>query len=135
MAENGKPAPDRALGMERHHEPLAPRHVFTRRLLTYGLVSALLIGSFLLIGVIGYHVLGRLSWIDSLLNASMILSGMGPVDPLPTPGAKVFASLYALASGVAFLTSAGILFAPIVHRVFHVFSHPSAKRESKGTNP
>lgn len=73
------------------------------------------------IGVIGYHVLGRLGWIDALLNASMILGGMGPIDPLPTDAAKVFASFYALFSGLVFIAVAGLLVAPFAHRLLHKF--------------
>jgi hypothetical protein len=71
--------------------------------------------------VLGYHFVARLSWIDSLLNASMILTGMGPVDPLQTVGAKLFASCYALFSGIVFITTAGILLGPLVHRLLHKF--------------
>lgn len=73
------------------------------------------------IGTAGYHVFGRLSWIDSFLNASMILTGMGPVDHLDTYAGKLFASFYALFSGVAFLTFVAVLFAPIYHRFLHRF--------------
>lgn len=75
----------------------------------------------LLLGTVGYHVFAGLTWLDAELNAAMILTGMGPVDPLRDPGAKVFASLYALFSGVVFLTSMGIVLAPVFHRVVHKF--------------
>ena len=70
------------------------------------------------IGVIGYHVICKLGWTDSFLNASMILTGMGPVDKMISPEAKIFASCYALYSGVAFLTSVGILLGPAIHVFF-----------------
>jgi hypothetical protein len=70
-------------------------------------------------GIFGYHYIARLSWIDSLLNASMILGGMGPVDPLRTDGAKIFASCYALFSGLAFIGVVSVLLAPFVHRLLH----------------
>ena len=73
------------------------------------------------IGVLGYHVLGELNWIDSLLNASMILGGMGPVDPLHSPAAKLFASSYALFSGLAFIGIASLIIAPFAHRLLHRF--------------
>ena len=73
------------------------------------------------IGVLGYHWLARLSWIDSLLNASMILGGMGPVDPLKSDAAKIFASCYALFSGLAFIGIVSVLLAPFVHRMLHRF--------------
>jgi hypothetical protein len=84
-------------------------------------VILLLILGALLIGVAGYHWLAGLSWVDSLLNASMILGGMGPVDVLPNPASKIFASAFALFSGVFFIAIMGILFVPILHRVLHKF--------------
>jgi len=79
------------------------------------------VGVALGIGVLGYHWLAELPWIDSLLNASMILGGMGPVDPLHSTAAKVFASVYALFSGLAFIGIAGFILAPFVHRLLHKF--------------
>ena len=73
------------------------------------------------LGVLGYHAFGALGWLDSLLNASMILTGMGPVDPMTTTGGKLFASFYALFSGVAFITTIGLLLAPAIHRFLHRF--------------
>jgi len=73
------------------------------------------------IGILGYHLFGGLSWIDSFLNASMILTGMGPVDHLETERGKLFSAFYALFSGVAFLTFVGVLFAPVYHRFLHRF--------------
>ena len=73
------------------------------------------------IGIGGYHFLGNLRWVDSLLNASMILAGMGPVDNLKSDAAKIFASFYAIYSGVSFLTVVAVLFAPIYHRFLHRF--------------
>ena len=72
-------------------------------------------------GMCGYHFLERLPWIDALLNASMILGGMGPVDPIKTDAGKIFASFYALYSGLAIISVAGLLLAPIVHRFLHKF--------------
>lgn len=71
--------------------------------------------------MLGYHDLEHLSWVDSLLNASMILGGMGPVNALQTREGKVFASFYALYSGIVFLAAAGLLIAPILHRFIHKF--------------
>jgi hypothetical protein len=71
------------------------------------------------IGTFGYHILGKLPWVDAFLNASMILGGMGPVDRLDTMGAKIFASLYALFSGLFFIVLAGIVLAPWAHRILH----------------
>ena len=75
----------------------------------------------LAIGTAGYHYFGNLHWIDALLNAAMILTGMGPVDPMTTDAGKLFATFYALYSGVAFLTSVAVLAAPVVHRFMHKF--------------
>ena len=75
----------------------------------------------LALGVCGYHILEGLPWIDSLLDASMILGGMGPVDPIRTTAGKLFASFYALYSGLAIISVAGLLLAPIVHRFLHRF--------------
>ena len=83
----------------------------------------------LVLGSVGYHRLGGLPWIDSLLNASMILAGMGPVDPLRTTAAKLFASFYALYSGIAFLTMVAILMAPLLHRFLHKLHLEVAEEE------
>jgi hypothetical protein len=106
---------------EHHTEPLASPKVFARRLALNGLIGLLLLAFSLVIGILGYHFLESLSWIDSLLNASMILGGMGPVNPLKTEAGKIFASFYAIYSGVILLASVGILIAPIFHRFLHRF--------------
>ena len=106
---------------EHHKQPLASRSDFTRRMLRFGLLTAGIILFSLGIGILGYHYLESLSWIDSLLNASMILGGMGPVNTLCTNAGKIFASFYALYSGIILLASVGILAAPILHRFFHYF--------------
>ncbi len=80
-----------------------------------------MLGCSLSIGILGYHFIAGLRWVDSLLDAAMILSGMGPVSPLPSDGAKVFASVYALFSGVVFISATGILLSPVFHRVLHRF--------------
>jgi len=106
---------------ENRAERLASRSVFARRLVSSGLAAAGIILFSLGIGVTGYHYLESLSWIDSLLNASMILGGMGPVDPLHTNAGKLFASFYALYSGIILLASVGVLAAPVIHRLLHRF--------------
>ena len=83
--------------------------------------SSMLIGGSLLLGIAGYHFLADFDWVDAILNASMILTGMGPVGELKTTSAKLFASAYALFSGVVFVTATGMLLAPIFHRVLHRF--------------
>jgi hypothetical protein len=100
--------------------PLAPRKRFLKRLGRHALLfSVPLIAGSLAVGAVGYHLLAELPWIDAILNASMILTGMGPVDPMHTTAGKLFASAYAIFSGVAFLTTVGVLLAPVVHRVLH----------------
>jgi len=106
---------------EHHTQPLATRAEFVRRILRYSLVTAGIILTSLAIGILGYHYLESLSWIDSLLNASMILGGMGPVNPLRTNAGKLFASFYALYSGIILLASVGILVTPVFHRFLHRF--------------
>jgi len=106
---------------EHRADPLLPRPHFFRRQLLHGAASGLLIGAALGLGILGYHAFEKLSWIDSLLNASMILGGMGPVDPVKTEGGKLFASFYALFSGIVFLVAAGVVFAPAFHRFLHRF--------------
>jgi hypothetical protein len=106
---------------EHHKQPLAKRSVFAKRIALNGVIGLILLVFSLGVGMIGYHTLEGLSWIDSLLNASMILGGMGPVNPLRTTAGKIFASLYALYSGVVLLASVGILAAPIFHRFLHRF--------------
>ena len=119
---------------ERWHEPLLPRAAYLSRLLRSALVAGGFIGASLVIGALGYHWIGRLAWLDAFLNASMILTGMGPVDHMATPAAKLFASFYALFSGVAFLTSVGVLLAPVFHRFIHRF-HLAEDSDSEPQRP
>jgi hypothetical protein len=81
-------------------------------------------------GILGYHYTENLPWLDSLLNASMILGGMGPVNKLRTPGGKLFASFYALFSGLAFISIMAVLLAPFVHRFLHRFHLEVDKSDS-----
>jgi hypothetical protein len=90
-------------------------------MLLYSMITATMILFSLAIGVLGYHFFESLSWVDSLLNASMILGGMGPVNPLQTDPGKIFASFYALYSGIILLASVGVLVAPLFHRLQHRF--------------
>ena len=120
---------------EHHSKPLLSRAAFVRRFLGFAALSAVTLGASLALGAAGYHWLGRLPWLDALLNAAMILTGMGPVDHIDTESGKLFATAYALYSGVAFLTTAGMLFAPLVHRFFHrlhLEEEPGLEVESGG---
>lgn len=106
---------------ERSDEKLAPFSVFARRLATAVGVAGCIVSLVLFIGTSGYHWLGGIDWIDSLLEASMILGGMGPINPLKTTGAKLFASGYALFSGLVFIGIMGIVLTPVIHRILHKF--------------
>ncbi len=107
---------------EHRRDKLAPVRVYRRRLLHSGAVALGIIAFSLAIGVVGYRVFGGLEgWVDCLYNASMILGGMGPVDELKTNAGKVFASLYALYSGVILIASVGVLISPVLHRMLHRF--------------
>jgi len=107
--------------LENKHDRLLPIRQFAWRLAGFAGVASLLVVFALGIGVSGYRWIAGFSPIDSLLNASMILGGMGPVGELHGTAAKLFASAYALFSGVVFITVAGVLFAPIIHRIIHLF--------------
>ena len=110
----------RWLGLEGTREPLAPPAVFRGRMIRSSLVALCMIAVSLAIGVLGYRLFGGLeSWVDCVYNAAMILGGMGPVDVLHSDAGKVFASLYAIYSGVTLLTSVGVLITPALHRVLH----------------
>jgi hypothetical protein len=106
---------------EHHHHPLLSATQFAVRVVFHLLAVTGAVAVALLAGILGYHYLADLPWIDSLLNASMILGGMGPTDPLRTTGAKLFASAYALFSGLFFIAILGFLLAPFIHRLMHRF--------------
>lgn len=106
---------------ERRNETLLPKHRFSRRLVVYSGVSALLIAASLAVGMVGYHVFAGLPWVDSFVNASMILTGMGPVDRMVGVPAKLFSGFYALFSGVIFLSAAAVMLSPVLHRFLHRF--------------
>lgn len=105
--------------LEHRTDPLLPSHRFVWRVLGFLGLSAIVVGVALGIGVLGYHHLGGLPWIDALVNASMILGGMGPVDPITTHAGKLFASAYALFSGLLFIGAASLAVTPFVHRIMH----------------
>lgn len=109
------------LSYERHHDKLAPRSVFIKRLVAAEGFALALIATALIIGIAGYHYIAGFQWLDSLLEASMILGGMGPIKELPNDGAKVFASIYALFSGLIFIGVMGLVLSPVVHRIMHKF--------------
>ena len=103
------------------NQPLISRKAFMVRQANHILIVLAIIGGSLILGMLGYHLFEKLSWIDAFLNASMILGGMGPVDALHSNAGKIFAGIYALYSGIVFLVVAGVLFAPGFHRMLHHF--------------
>jgi hypothetical protein len=107
-------------GFEHRKQPLAPTSIFVRRMVSSGVAAGLIIAVSWVAGALLYHyVAGIHGWIDSFYNAAMILGGMGPVDVIERPVGKIFASLYALYSGIMLLTSAGIFLSPLMHRLMH----------------
>lgn len=106
---------------ERKTDKLLPWPRFVRRMGFSFLLMVGVVASALVIGVLGYHYIVRLAWIDAVLNASMILTGMGPVATMTDTPSKLFASAYALFSGTVFLSAVGIMLSPIFHRILHKF--------------
>jgi len=116
---------------EHRTSPLLPRQSFYRRVGKSLLLVLVLIGFALAVGMAGYRFFEVMPWVDSFANASMILSGMGPLTPLHTTAGKIFAGCYALFSGLVFIAVSGILTAPIAHRLLHKFHlEVEAKRRS-----
>lgn len=106
---------------EHRQQPLLTAREFLRRQLFFLLVALGIIAGSLILGILGYHFFEGLTWIDSLVNAAMLLGGMGPVNELHTTAGKLFASFYALYSGIIFLVSVGVILAPLYHRFLHRF--------------
>lgn len=106
---------------EHRSQPPISRQQFVRRLTVHGWYSLELIGVSLAIGMMGYHWLAHHSWVDSFVDTSMLLGGMGPMGDLPNNAAKIFAGLFALYAGLVFLAVSILLLTPVFHRVLHVF--------------
>jgi len=104
---------------EHRKQPLASRTTFYQRVLKNIITAMLIMLLCLLIGVLGYHYTADIPWLDAIHNASMILSGMGPVVEIKTVSGKWFSSAYALFSGIVFITNVGVILAPAIHRIFH----------------
>ena len=115
-----------------YRRPLPSRAVFLAHVARNFAIGSGIIALSLGIGVFGYHSLAGMSWLDALLNAAMILTGMGPVDAITTTGGKLFATFYALFSGIAFLSVVAVLIAPVVHRFLHRFHLDMAAGEAAG---
>jgi hypothetical protein len=109
------------LWFESKSQPLLPRSEFARRMGRNFTAASSLIGLSLFGGMLGYHLTEDMGWVDAFANASMILSGMGPLEPLKTTGGKLFAGLYALYSGLVLILASGIVLAPVAHRMLHQF--------------
>ena len=107
--------------VHRRVKPLPPRRHLALGMLRSAALFFGFIAVSLAIGAVWYHLTAGLGWLDATLNAAMILTGMGPVSPMPSPGAKLFATAYAIYSGVAFLSSVAVLLAPVVQRFLHRF--------------
>ena len=116
---------------EHRSRPLLSRSLFLLRLGKNFLVSLIVVAVSLWMGSAGYHYFGNLGWVDSLLNASMILTGMGPVDRMETTGGKLFATFYSLYSGIAFLSLMALLLAPVYHRFLHKFHLESEEEDEE----
>jgi membrane protein YdbS with pleckstrin-like domain len=121
MAKQRRKSKTSWLSYEHRHDQLAPRSVFIKRVIAALAVALALILVALMIGIAGYHFIAGFNWVDSLLEASMILGGMGPIKELPGETAKVFASIYALFSGIVFIGVMGLILSPVVHRIMHKF--------------
>ncbi len=115
---------------EHKSQALLPRRVFYARLAWSLAATAGIVAFSLFLGSAGYHYFSDLPWVDALLNAAMILTGMGPVDPMKTTSAKLFAAFYALYSGIAFLTMVAVLVAPLLHRFLHKFHLEISEKDS-----
>jgi hypothetical protein len=106
--------------LEHHRQKVLPLHKFLFRMSRYFLFSLILIAVSLVIGILGYHYFGKLNLFDSFHMSCMILTGMGPVSEMTTSSAKIFSSIFALYSGVAFLSITAVFFAPVIHRILHI---------------
>lgn len=106
---------------ERRTDKLAPVSIYVQRIAASLALASVLILVGLSVGIVGYHLIAGFNFVDSLLEASMILGGMGPVRELPNDASKIFASIYALFSGVIFIALMGIILSPVAHRVMHKF--------------
>ena len=117
---------------ESKHDALASKRVFLKRVFSSAAIALGVVAVSLAVGTVGYHFLGDLAWVDALLNAAMILTGMGPVDPVNSVAGKLFATAYCLFSGIIFLTLLAIIMTPIYHRFLHSF-HLAEEENDDGT--
>ena len=120
LTRNLECTPQQLSMTKKNSSNMLPPKEFAKRVLKQSAFATILLTFSLGIGVLGYHYIGGLHWIDSIYNASMILTGMSPVNEMKTDAAKLFASVYAIFSGVIFLSTVAIFFAPFAHRLMHL---------------
>jgi hypothetical protein len=119
---------------EHRSQALIPRARFLRRVAKHGMIAGAVVAVSLLIGVLGYRLSEGMAWVDALLEAAMILTGMGPTHDFHSVAGKLFATAYALFSGIIFLTVAAVLFGPLLHRFLHRFHLDLSERGGAHTN-
>ncbi|HKV75461.1 MAG TPA: hypothetical protein VJN95_13155 [Gemmatimonadales bacterium] len=115
---------------EHRSEPMLSRPMYLRRVAQHGGVAGLITVVSLAVGMLGYHLLAGQSWVDSFLNSAMLLGGMGPVGDIGPTAGKLFAACYALYAGFVFIVVAGLLIAPLFHRILHRF-HLEVEEEKR----
>jgi hypothetical protein len=115
----------------KHLKPISTRR-FLLRMLRHGGAATILVAGSVAVGMAGYEHYEHLAWRDAFLNASMLLGGMGPVESPQSPHGKIFAGCYALYAGLVFIVSAGVILAPVVHRIIHYF-HWASIHDSPGS--
>ncbi len=120
---------------EHKHEPLLGRTAFLARVARHGGVALMITLVSLLVGTLGYHGLAAQSWIDSFLNAAMLMGGMGPVGDIGPTAGKLFAAFFALYAGFVFIVVAGLLIAPLFHRILHRFHLEMETERKRATIP
>ena len=116
---------------ESKRQQVIPPHHFARRLAWSFVLSGAIAGAALVVGVVGFHYIADVPWIDAVHNSSMILGGMGPVVEMKTDAAKLFSSAYALFCGLVFITVVAVTLAPVLHRVLHKFHMDEADLKKK----
>ena len=117
------------------HRPLLSRQRFAARMAVSVLAAVFVNGVALAVGAIGYHSLEGLDWLDAILNAALVITGNGPVQPPHTPGGKLFTVFYALLGVILFATVIGVILTPVFHRIFHVFHGRQRDNDEKYEQP
>ncbi|HEY4100559.1 MAG TPA: hypothetical protein VGM20_06760 [Gemmatimonadales bacterium] len=104
---------------EHRSQPVISMRLFLGRVGRHFLLALAIVIVSLIVGTMGYRVFARFEWIDSFLNAAMLLGGMGPIGEIPTTSGKLFAGIYALYAGLVLIAASGVLLAPVLHRLLH----------------